>query len=71
MSVYIHLKELFWYTGIFDMPQAEILLLAVDNYTNQDAYQLAPLFEQAEKNISNWKWLVTYSNCDTKRWYKL
>ena len=53
------------------MPQAEILLLAVDNYTNQDAYQLAPLFEQVEKNISNWKWLVTYSNCDTKRWYKL
>ena len=41
------------------MPQAEILLLAVDNYTNQDAYQLAPLFEQAEKKYFQLK-MISY-----------
>ena len=48
-------KELLLYTGIFDVPQAEVLSPAVDNKTQQNAHQSAPVLEQAEekKIISN------------------
>ena len=48
-------KELLLYTGIFDVPQAEVLSPAVDNKTQQNTHQSAPVLEQAEekKIISN------------------